>query len=105
MGCGVSIVLLFGVFTKAQNREYCLCIAIYLQFPSSFAPFDVSKYEISFHWVKEDCISGLQTSLTFFISYGTAEMKLAILTFVKTSVNLDMHTHKLVFSTKKRFVC
>ena len=50
-------------------------ILIYLQFPSLFAPHNVSKCEIKYKWVWEDYISWLQTSLFLFIVNATAKMK------------------------------
>ena len=44
-----------GFFTNTQNWQhwhYCqFCIPIYLQFPSLFATYDVSKCEIRYQWM------------------------------------------------------
>ena len=76
----------FGFSTNTQNWQYwqhCqLCILIYLRFVSLFAPYNISKCEIRWQWVHEDCISGLKNSLVLFISNGTAKTKLAILAFL-----------------------
>ena len=87
---------LFQFFINTQNWQYwhyCqLCITMYLQLRSFFAPCDISKCEIRCQWVYEDYISGLKTSLVSFISNGTAKTKLPILAFLccgefmKTSV-------------------
>ena len=59
------------------------CIPIYLQFPSLFATYDVSKCEIRYQWILEVYyISRLQTSLVQFLSDGTAKTKLATLEFL-----------------------
>ena len=50
-----KIVHTIGFFTNAQSWQYwhyCqLCNPIYLQFPSLFATYYVSKYEIRYQWM------------------------------------------------------
>ena len=67
--------------TIAITMYYKLLICTYLQFPSSFAPYDISKCEIGY-WVSEDYISRLQTSLVWLIFNDTARRKSAILAFL-----------------------
>ena len=73
----------FVFFTKIQNWQYCqLCTPIFLQFPSLFALYDVSKFEIRCQWEKRiidlflhDC----RLMSVLFISNVVTETKLAIL--------------------------
>ena len=73
------------------------CIPIYMQFPSLFVSYDISKCDIRYHWVQADYISRFNTLLDFFISNGTAKTKLAILAslycgeFVKNPISQSLH--------------
>ena len=52
----IIVAFTVDIFTKTQNWRYwhyCqLCIPIYLQFPSLFAQYGISKYEIRYQFVK-----------------------------------------------------
>ena len=99
------------------HEHYCqICIPIYLQFSSLFAPY-FCKCEIICQQIQEDYISRMQTSLVWFISNGTAKIRLAIEFFTvctklaKMAIlySKDLTTAKKSYlqwgSTKLPFLC
>ena len=84
-----QVTLLFSVNTFPPTSQPCFSqthkIGIIANFLLPFtwcfltARYGARKCEIRYYWVKEDYISRLQTSLLWFISYGTLETTLAFL--------------------------
>ena len=77
-------------FSQTQKIGNIAIIAIIVNFVFQyiflfrplFALYDVGKCEIRCHWVQEDYILMMQTSVIEFSSNGVAKTKLAILAFL-----------------------
>ena len=82
--CITVITVVFFTITQSwQWWHYCqLCIHIYLQFSSLFAPTVLSKCEIRNQGVHEDYISRLNALLEYSSFNGRAKTKLAMLAFL-----------------------
>ena len=75
-------ILFFHKHTQLAMFTLLPTLYFYLQFPTLLGHNNVSKYEIIYQWVTENCISRLYSSLVQLISNGTVKTKFAVLAFL-----------------------